>query len=265
VYSDLERPGLRSDDLRRALVTPDGPWTDLRIVPETGSTNADVAALAREGAPAGLVLVAESQIAGRGRLDRVWTAPPRSGLTFSVLLRPVEVPASRWGWFPLLTGLAVCVPLARLSGLDVSLKWPNDVLVGDRKVGGILAERAGDALVIGMGLNVSLTEAELPAPTATSLALEGSDVVDRDPILRAVLRELALGVQVFTAAAGEPAELAPRYRAACSTIGRTVQIHLPGGRRLVGLAEDVDEDGRLVVRGEDGPETVGAGDVVHVR
>src|SRR3954453_10053754 len=174
-WRDLDRPPLREATLRAALVVPEALWTEVRVVEETASTNADVAAAARAGAPAGLVLTAERQSAGRGRAGRTWVAPARAGLAVSVLLRPAA-PRESWGWLPLLAGLAVVGPLATMSGLDLGLKWPNDVLVaGERKLAGLLAEVVDDAVVVGIGLNVSLRADELPVPTATSLLLEGSD------------------------------------------------------------------------------------------
>jgi BirA family biotin operon repressor/biotin-[acetyl-CoA-carboxylase] ligase len=266
-FSDLERPPLRAPALRSALLTADGLWSDLRVVEETGSTNADVAAAAAAGAPEGLVVVAEHQRAGRGRVDRAWTAPARSGLTFSVLLRPPATTRPAWGWLPLLTGLSVATPLTRQSGLDVGLKWPNDVLIGTRKVAGLLAEVMGDAVVLGVGLNVSLREDELPVPTATSLRLAGSEVVDREPVLRAVLRDLAARYLAWRQADGDAAAsgLLADYRAACVTIGREVTVHLPGGRAVAGRACDVDGTGRLLVETGAGVEALAAGDVVHLR
>lgn len=266
-FTDLERPPLRASALRSALVADGGLWSELRVVEETGSTNADVAAAAAAGAPEGLVVVAEHQRAGRGRVDRAWTAPPRAGLTFSVLLRPPVTARSAWGWLPLLGGLSVATPLIRLSGLDIGLKWPNDVLIGPRKVAGLLAEVVGDAVVLGVGLNVSLREDELPVPTATSLRLAGSEVVDREPVLRAVLRDLATRYRAWCAAAGDAqaSGLLRDYRAACVTIGRDVTVELPGGRAVEGRARDVDETGRLVVETGAGVEALAAGDVVHVR
>lgn len=189
-WSDLDRPPLNGAALRRGLVREGGLWRRVEVVQRTGSTNTDLVDLATAGkAEEGTVLVAEEQTAGRGRLDRDWTAPPRSGLFFSVLLNPAEVPVARWGWLPLLTGVAVATGLSRAAGVDMALKWPNDVLVtvGDeeRKTGGILAERAGEAgVVIGVGINVTLRADELPVPQAASLALAGAVSTDRDPLLR---------------------------------------------------------------------------------
>ncbi len=239
----------------------------MRVVEETASTNADVAAAARAAAPAGLVVAAERQSAGRGRGGRAWVAPARSGLAVSVLLRPTA-PRETWGWLPLLAGIAVVGPLAAMSGLDLGLKWPNDLLVGgERKLAGLLAEVVDDAVVLGLGLNVSLRADELPVPTATSLTLEGSDVVDRDPVLRAVLRGLAERYRAFEATGGDAAAagLVDAYRSVCGTLGQQVRVELPGDRTLHGEAVDVDDAGRLVLRTEDGMTTLAAGDVVHLR
>ena len=250
MYDDLDRPPLRAAPLARALA-PDG-WR-VEVLAQTPSTNAVVAERARAGEPAGLVVVAEQQTAGRGRLDRTWASPPRAGLTFSVLLRPV-LPAAEWGWLPLLTGLAVSRALRLRAEVDAVLKWPNDVLVAGRKVCGVLAEVPGPgAVVLGIGLNVSTRRDELPVETATSLLLEGATTTDRDTLLRATLREL-------TEVMADPAEARAGYRAMCATLGQEVRLELPD-RTVTGVAERIDDDGRLVVDGT----AYGAGDVVHLR
>ncbi|MFB7652368.1 MULTISPECIES: biotin--[acetyl-CoA-carboxylase] ligase [unclassified Streptomyces] len=272
-WSDLDRPPLNGTALRRALVREGGLWRQVDVVQRTGSTNSDlVARAAEEGLGEGAVLIAEEQTAARGRLDRQWTAPPRSGLFFSVLLRPTEVPVARWGWLPLLTGVAVATGLSRVAGVDTALKWPNDLLVtvGDeeRKAGGILAERAGDGVVIGVGVNVSLRADELPVPQAGSLALAGAAGTDRDPLLRGVLRSLEDWYGRWRSAEGDPVAsgLQETYAAGCATLGRVVRAELPGDRSLVGEAVAVDGDGRLVLAtGAGVQEPVGAGDIVHLR
>ncbi|MFD2691567.1 biotin--[acetyl-CoA-carboxylase] ligase [Streptomyces phyllanthi] len=273
-WSDLDRPPLNGAALRRALVREGGLWSGVDVVQRTGSTNSDLAALADAGRAAeGAVLVAEEQQAGRGRLDRVWTAPARSGLFFSVLLKPAEVPVERWGWLPLLTGVAVATGLSRAAGVNTALKWPNDLLVTvggeERKAGGILAERAGtDGVVVGIGVNVTLREDELPVPTAGSLSLAGATNTDRDPLLRAVLRSLEQWYGTWREAGGDPAlsGLQETYAAGCATLGRRVRAELPGDRSIVGEAVAVDSDGRLVLATAEGvQEPVGAGDIVHLR
>ncbi|MBC9728412.1 biotin--[acetyl-CoA-carboxylase] ligase [Streptomyces sp. TRM68367] len=273
-WSDLGRPPLNAAALRRALVREGGLWSQVEVVQSTGSTNSDlVEQAARGGAAEGAVLVAEEQTAGRGRLDRQWTAPARSGLFFSVLLTPAEVPVARWGWLPLLTGVAVATGLSRAAGVDTALKWPNDLLVTvggeERKAGGILAERAGDdGVVVGVGINVTLRADELPVPQAGSLALAGAVSTDRDPLLRAVLRALEDWYGRWRGAGGDPVAcgLQETYAAGCATLGRVVRAELPGERSLTGEAVAIDGDGRLVLATEDGvQEPVGAGDIVHLR
>ncbi|MEU8759875.1 biotin--[acetyl-CoA-carboxylase] ligase [Streptomyces sp. NPDC048659] len=270
-WSDLDRPPLNAPALRHALVLPDGLWTSLDVVESTGSTNTDLAARA-DALPEGAVLVAEEQTSGRGRLDRAWTAPARSGLFLSVLLKP-DVPVHRWGWLPLLTGVAAATGLSKAAGADLTLKWPNDLLVRvageERKTGGILAERAGaDGVVVGLGLNVSLRPDELPVPAAGSLLLADAVSTDRDTLLRAVLRSLEQWYGAWVRAGGDPAAsgLLAAYEERCATLGRRVRAELPGERKLEGEAVGVDGDGRLVVATEGGgTEAVAAGDIVHLR
>ncbi|MFH8701425.1 biotin--[acetyl-CoA-carboxylase] ligase [Streptomyces chartreusis] len=273
-WSDLERPPLNIAALRRGLVREGGLWRRVEVVERTGSTNTDLVDLATAGkAEEGTILVAEEQTAGRGRLDRNWTAPPRSGLFFSVLLNPSEVPVTRWGWLPLLTGVAVATGLSRAAGIDTALKWPNDVLVTvggeERKTGGILAERAGEAgVVVGVGINVTLRADELPVPQAASLALAGAASTDRDPVLRGMLRSLEDWYGRWRAAVGDPlvSGLQETYAAGCATLGKTVRAELPGDRAITGEAVAIDGDGRLVLATEEGvQEPVGAGDIVHLR
>lgn len=258
MYEDLDRPPLQPRSLNRSLLPP---WREVRVLDSIGSTNDYVATLARAGEREGLVVVAEHQFLGRGRLDRRWVAPPRAGLTFSVLLRP-EVPAAQRPWLPLLLAAVTAEAVASRCDLDVMLKWPNDLLVGGRKVAGVLAETTGDAVVVGFGLNVSTRPHELPRDDATSLAIETRGPVDRGPVLLALLR--AMGPAYVDWLAG--ADARARYLARCDTVGRAVRVELPGGATLDGEATDVDATGRLVVTSPDGTATaVSAGDVVHVR
>jgi BirA family transcriptional regulator, biotin operon repressor / biotin---[acetyl-CoA-carboxylase] ligase len=277
-YSDLQRPPLPGRSLERALLVPGGLWRRLEVKAETGSTNADVGDAARAGEPEGLVVVAEQQVAGRGRRDRQWVSPARAGLTLSVLLRPGdEVPNRNWGWLPLLAGVALQEAVQRIAEIDASLKWPNDLLVQEAKCAGILAEVVGDAVVLGIGLNVTTRVDELPATTglpATSLQIAGAKSTDRDPLLKALLRGLArwYGGWRETGGDAELCGLLGAYRRGCSTIGRDVRVQLPAaaglaaGEVLTGRATTVDTDGRLVIRTADGAEQrVSAGDVLHVR
>jgi len=290
-WSDLRRPPLRPGPLRTMLLSP--PWTSVEVVAATGSTNADLAAAARAGAVGtGAVLVADDQQQGRGRRDREWTAPPRSSVIVSVLLEPDSaahhVPPARWSWLPLLAGLAVTDALVRTAGLDARLKWPNDVLVdappgaptpsGWHKVCGILAEivptPSGQGVVVGIGLNVSQQQPELPGAgpgglPAGSLLTLGAATTDRETVLRAVLRSLAARCTAWLNAGGDQraSGVAAAYRERCTTIGRRVAVHLPGDDVVLGVAEGVDDDGCLLLRPDDGGAVrpLAAGDVVHVR
>ena len=231
------------------------------MVAATGSTNADLAAAARAGAPGRAVLVSEHQSAGRGRFTRTWEAPPGAAIAISVLLRPpATIPLERWTWLPLLAGLAVADALQDIAGVPARLKWPNDVLIDDRKVCGILVERVGDAAVIGMGVNTRLREDELPVPTATSLLLAGAEIANGE-VAAAVLESLSGWYQRWEA----DEDLSPAYQAACATIGRRVRVEVGPGQSRHGEAVGIDGVGRLLVRTDTGLEAFAAGDVIHLR
>ncbi len=260
MYENLDRPPLQQRDTERALVgAGSGLWTRVEVLERTASTNTVAVEAARSGEPEGLVVVAEAQDAGRGRLGRSWASPPRAGLTLSVLLRPQVHDRQEWGWLPLLAGLSVVRALGTQAGLVGRLKWPNDVLVAHRKIAGVLAEVAGDAVVVGMGLNVTTTAAEFPADAAgTSVALAGGTTTDRSVLLRALLREMAAAYDAWHL---DGAALRTAYRDNCATLGREIRLELPGGTVREGRAEAVDDLGRLVVAGT----AYDAGDVVHTR
>lgn len=224
------------------MAWPDG-WS-VEHVAETGSTNADLITAAQRGAPDRTVRYADHQTAGRGRLDRVWSAPPGSNLLVSILFR--DVPADP-GELTRRVGLAAVDAARRVAGVTAVLKWPNDVLVGDAKLGGILAQRSGDgSVVIGMGLNIGW------APDGA--ARLGGGIAPAD-VLRAVL-------DAYDAL---PGRIDERYREALGTLGRRVRIELPAGE-LVGTAVDVEPDGRLVVLDDCAiSHRVSVGDVVHLR
>lgn len=251
------------------------------VVESTGSTNADVADQAAQGAPAGFTIVSHEQVNGRGRLDRQWVSPPGAGVAMSILVRPA-VPVSRWGWLPLLAGLGVVAACADV-GLTVTLKWPNDVIVesvgadgrpGPRKLGGILVERVdgaadghGAAGVIGIGLNIDLSVDELPTNVASSLRLEGVRV-DRELVVVRILDRVMTSVDEWAAAGGDvhACGALSRYQNSCSTIGQRIRVEQPGGSVLTGVALDIDQSGGLIVDVGNGESVmVTAGDVVHVR
>lgn len=263
-----DRPALDAAALRSRLVG--GFVTALDVVGETSSTNADLVAAAAEGAPEGTVLVAEFQHAGRGRFMRTWASPARAGLTFSLLVRPASVPVTRWGWLPLLTGVAAHDAVRALlpPGVDVVLKWPNDLLLGapGQKAAGILAEAGAGWVVIGVGVNVDHESRELPSEQAVSLRMYTDRPVDRAALLAALLDAFAVGYRRWIAAAGDPSAsgLSRAYVRACATLGREVEVRRPAGTD-VGRAVAVDAHGALVVDTAGGSVTVSAGDVVHVR
>lgn len=254
----------------------------VQVAARTGSTSTDLLAAARVGAPDRTVMVADHQVAGRGRAGRTWETPPGSALTFSVLLRPAVAPGSL-GWLSLIGGLAVVRALAGV-GVEALVKWPNDVLlpgVGDdlagwgtdRKVAGVLGDvvpgAAGEpaAAVLGIGVNVGQAPADLPVPSATSLAAQGV-AVDRADLLARVLAELVDLDDEWRAAGGDAvaAGVAARCAAVCATLGSPVRVLRPGGEVLVGEAVALGSDGALrVADGAGRVHTVLAGDVERLR
>ncbi|WP_246136006.1 biotin--[acetyl-CoA-carboxylase] ligase [Knoellia locipacati] len=241
-----------------SLITPGPPWLPADVRDSVGSTNAELA-----GDPLPWrVVTAEEQREGRGRLDRAWTTTPGTSIAASVLVpRPARAPL---GWVPLVVGLALRQALTSTSGVEIALKWPNDLLVpadGDRKVAGILAELTPAGVVVGTGVNIDQERSDLPVDTATSLRLAGAPGVSREAVLTAYLRSLATLLGNLDA---DPYAVRSAYVAACATVGRRVRVHLPGSD-LTGLATGVDADGRLSLTTESGTHAVAAGDVVHVR
>jgi BirA family biotin operon repressor/biotin-[acetyl-CoA-carboxylase] ligase len=263
-------------------------------LPEAGSTN-DVLvehATGRDAAawPDLSVVVTDSQTRGRGRLGRSWLAPTGKSLAISVLLRPTvdaePLGTEHFGWFPLLAGAAMTIAVrevveaataaAQIAEDDaprheVTLKWPNDVLIDGYKVSGILSELlpGADGLVIGAGLNVALDEHDLPTLTSTSLLLVTGSAPDPDAVLARYLTELGRLYRRHLAAGGDPVAsgLLAEVTELCGTLGSPVRVELPGGADLVGTAVALDEHGRLIVRDQADNElqAVAAGDVTHLR
>lgn len=250
-----------------ALQRRDG-W-HLEHVLSTGSTNDDLAVRLRDSraeGPAGAVLVTEEQVAGRGRSGRRWSCPAAAGLMFSVAVDVTVIPPARRAWTGVALALAVTAAFESVAQVRATLKWPNDVLVDGAKCGGLLAEAAGDLVLVGAGLNISLERSELPRPDATSLLLVGARV-DRNALLAAVLDEFGRLLADWRAARGDVdrAGLRPAYLKACSTIGSSVRLELPGGAAVTGTAVDVDADGAIVLESAGGRVRYSAGDVVHLR
>ena len=240
-----------------ALQDAAGDAWDVTLLPTAGSTNEIAAA----GPRPGRVVVADHQIAGRGRLDRSWTTPPGTALTFSAVVEPA-LEMRYWPLIPLAAGLAVADAL-RAAGARPMLKWPNDILLESGKVAGVLVERIGEPgrAIIGIGINVDLAPSELPVPTATALSLEGVQV-SRTDLLGDVLRALSARLGALEA---DPGDFVATYRDACDTVGREVEAHLPGGIRERGKAIGVDDNGRLQIQVGDRVVAMAAGDVIHLR
>lgn len=240
----------------------------LEVVPQTGSTNADLRELADDVAhwPHLSALITRNQTAGRGRLDRTWVAPDGSALAVSVLLRDLPSDPAARSWIPLAAGLAMSEAIAaQLPGRDVAVKWPNDVLVDGRKICGILAEATPDGVIVGAGVNTAMTVGQLPVPTATSFAALGSEA-EEDRLLADYLSVLArVLAELVSAGDARASGLHAAVSARCATLGADVRVSLPGDRILEGTATAIDAEGRLVVVAEGADHAISAGDVVHVR
>lgn len=268
--TDHPRPALDVDGVRRDLVGPGRALRALEVVQSTGSTNADL--LARHSAGEdidGLVLVAEHQSAGRGRQGRRWATPERSQIALSIGVDASGLQPAAWGWLPLLTGVAVVDAVHATTGLRPGLKWPNDIQVGEGKLGGILAEMAAPVIVVGVGLNVTLTASEIaeaaPDSRATSLLMLGSTMLDRSALLGSILAELTERIDRWKILGGPDKSLADDYRKHSLTLGTRVRALMPGDREIVGTATDIGDLGQLLI--DTGGETVAvsAGDITHLR
>jgi BirA family biotin operon repressor/biotin-[acetyl-CoA-carboxylase] ligase len=241
----------------------------LLALPETGSTNQDLLALAEsKNHPEFFTLITEFQTAGRGRLDRKWQAAQGSSVMASVLVRPNFNQLAGIGWLSLLMAEAIKTALASL-GLEAKIKWPNDVLVNGLKISGVLAEANKDlsAVVIGFGINVNQSEKELPTSSATSLFTAGASFLDRDNLLAQTLSSFKQLYLELVEASGDPVASGLRARIieSSATIGEVVEISFPDGTSAVGEAINIDEGGRLQVLTSAKTLTVSAGDVLHLR
>lgn len=271
-------------------VTEAGPkgtrFFEVWFFEEIDSTNRYLLDQAREGAPEGLVAVADHQTAGRGRLGRTWVAPPGSSLLVSVLLRPA-LPAEELHLANVCVALSAADACREAAGAEPGLKWPNDLVVAERKLAGVLAEvawpagpgrsgpegsgpgphggGAGPAVVVGIGINVDWPE-EIPAElagTAVSLNHLVGRRVDRTELLVSLLRALDARCGRLEQADGRR-DIADQYRARCVTVGRRVRVELPG-ETFTGTATDISDQGHLLVSTDAGRRTVAAGDVTHLR
>ena len=235
------------------------PYWRVSVVELTGSTQNDLLQLVESKiALDGQVIVTEFQSSGRGRLDRTFEAPAKSALLFSFYIKPRKK-RSEWGFIPLIAGLSLVRSINTLdSGMNVSLKWPNDLIINEKKCAGIIAQTTTEGIVLGIGLNVSMTTNELPVPKATSLSIEGSTINDRNLLLSEILNTFAELFESWE----EGTELLNEYASVSSTIGKKVRIELPGGENLEGSVARISYMGELVL---DNGKHVSAGDVIHLR
>lgn len=224
----------------------------------TTSTQSDLAELVNSSvAKSGELIAAEFQSQGRGRLDRSFDAPPATALLFSLYLQPKRQ-HSDWSFISFLAAIAMHEVISEGLQEKTTLKWPNDILIGNKKVAGLLAQQVGDGVIVGIGLNVAMSEAELPVPTATSLSLAGSKKLDRNELLAEFLNRFE---NIF-AQWDSGANFLENYRLISSTIGLEVRVEVTGRDPLEGKAVAISEQGALIL--SDGFE-VNVGDVVHLR
>ena len=257
---------LHADDLLARLGKTKVIGRDIRVFQETTSTNDIVEKLARDGVKEGAVVFAESQTKGRGRLGRVWMSPPGKGLWFSILLRPNLRPVETTQ-LTVLSATALRRAIRDVTGLALDIKWPNDLLIGGKKVVGVLTEMSAEVdrvrhAILGIGVDVNLSATEFPPELrklATSLKVEAGTPVSRPELAAAILREL--DVDYARICSGKFPEVADEWEAGCATIGRNVSVQI-GGRKISGRAEALDDDGALLVRTEHGHlERIIGGDV----
>lgn len=228
------------------------------VVELTASTQNDLAELVKsKTAINGEVISAEFQSAGRGRLERTFEAVPNSALLFSFYISPKR-PRSEWGFIAHLAALTMHEVISEGLPLKVNLKWPNDILIGEKKVAGLLAQASDEGVIIGIGLNVAMTVDELPVGTATSLAIAGSRELNRNIILSKFLKLFEGKFSAWETGV----DFNESYSNVCSTLGKEVQIEVGGRANRTGIAKSINGFGALVL--EDGFE-VNVGDVVHLR
>jgi BirA family transcriptional regulator, biotin operon repressor / biotin---[acetyl-CoA-carboxylase] ligase len=258
---------LVADDLIGLVAGNEVIGRDIRVFEETNSTNDVVEKLARDGVKEGVVVFAEAQSRGRGRLGRKWLSPPRRGLWFSVLLRPDLRPQAATQ-LTVAAATALCRAIRAQTELKPKVKWPNDILINGRKVAGVLTELAAEIdhvkhLILGIGVDVNLSASEFPVELkkiATSLKIESGRHLNRLDLAAAILRELDADYQCIQR--GRFAEVADEWEEQCITLGHRVRIHI-GPREVAGRAEALDDDGALLVRTDHGHlERIIGGDVM---
>lgn len=261
---------LHADDLMSrlagTLTPPKIIGRDVRVFEQTTSTNDIIEKLARDGVKEGVVVFAESQTKGRGRLGRKWISPARKGLWFSILLRP-DLRPQETTQLTVASATALRRAIQSETGLKPEIKWPNDILIGRKKVAGILTELSAELdkvrhVIIGIGLDANLDSNEFPAElkkTATSLKIEAGETISRAELAVAILRELDKDYSRICD--GIFSEVADEWEENCATIGKNVTVQI-GERKIRGRAESLDDDGALLLRTEHGHlERITGGDV----
>ena len=226
------------------------------VVVLTASTQSDLVACVRAGdARAGDVIAAEFQSGGRGRLTRTFDAPKSSALLFSIYIEP-QRNRDDWGWIPLIAGVSVA---QILSQFNAQVKWPNDILIDNKKVAGLITEVIGNGVVIGIGINVAMEPAELPVPTATSLFIEGAQSLTRNQLLPDLLKIFETNFMNWDSGRDE---IKATYSQMSATVGRKVRVEYPNGQIESAIAVSISDQGELVL---DTGAHVQAADIVHLR
>lgn len=253
--TDTPRAALNRDEITREI----SQYWRVSVVEVTNSTQDDISQNIGAGvAISGDVLVANYQRAGRGRLQRTFQAPESTALTFSLYIEPAR-DKSDWSFIPLLAGVAVAQTLnSWADGEEVTLKWPNDLMIGSDKVGGIIAQAIGSGVVLGIGINTTMTKDELPVDSATSLELKNFKRLNRNQILASILNSLENTLTHW----GDGHSLLAEYSKLSATLGREIRAELPGGGSLSGQAVGISESGELIL---DNNLHVSAGDIIHLR
>lgn len=257
---------LHADDLLARLGKTKVIGRDIRVFEQTTSTNDVIEKLARDGVKEGVVVFAEAQTKGRGRLGRKWISPAHKGLWFSILLRP-DLRPQETTQLTVASATALRRAIQSETGLKPEIKWPNDILIGGKKVAGILTELSAELdkvryIILGIGIDVNLDTGEFPAELkkiATSLKIEAGETISRAELATAILRELDFDYARL--GAGKFPDIADEWESGCATIGKNVTVHI-GDRKIRGRAESLDDDGALLLRTEHGHlERITGGDV----
>jgi len=251
----------------------------LFVFQELPSTNRFAVELAKNPIPQGIVVLADSQTAGQGRLQRSWFSPPNANIYGSIVFSFNTQKLQAIGWIPLMAGSAIAEALEDNTTVSIKLKWPNDILIDERKVGGILCESfkkssTETCIVIGFGINVNLTELAFPKDIeliATSLQIHTQRVLDRHPLITSIIQSLEQGWHALISKGPQACRI--KYSARCSTLGQQIQVQFPDGSNMEGVAQSIGEHGQLqiVPCSSDTTEQsariveVHAGDIRHIR